>query len=153
MIEWIPENMIWISVALPILALALVRVFDEQPNLRESGSILVAIATFAVNCVLASHVFADERPRFEMFEMLPGFKLAFEVEPLGMVFALVASGLWILTTIYAIGYMRGHKETNQTRFFSCFAIAIFAALAAAFASNLFTPVSYTHLTLPTICSV
>ena len=150
MMEWIPENMIWISMTLPLLALLMVRVFNTQPNSREACSILIAMATFAVNCVLASHVFNGERPRFEMFEMLPGFQLAFEVEPLGMVFALVASGLWILTTIYAIGYMRGHNETNQTRFFACFAVAIFAALAAAFSANLFTLfVAYELMTIST----
>ena len=64
--------------------------------------------------------------------------LAFEVEPLGMLYALVASGLWIVTSLYAIGYMRGHHEVNQTRFFACFAAAISAALGIAYARNLFT---------------
>ncbi len=67
-----------------------------------------------------------------------------------MLFALVASGLWILTTVYAAGYMRGHHEEHQTRFFGCFAIAIFAALAAAFSSNLFTLfVAYEIMTVST----
>ena len=67
-----------------------------------------------------------------------------------MLFALVASGLWILTTVYAIGYMRGHHEKNQTRFYACFASAIFAALAAAFAANLFTLfVAYELMTIST----
>ena len=47
-----------------------------------------------------------------------------------MLFALVASGLWIVTTLYAIGYMRGHHEENQTRFFACFALAIFGRWAS-----------------------
>lgn len=55
-----------------------------------------------------------------------------------MLFALVASGLWIPTSIYSFGYMRGHHEHHQTRFFVCFAIAIFAALGIAFARNLLT---------------
>jgi len=50
----------------------------------------------------------------------------------------VASGLWIVTSIYGFGYMRGHHEKNQTRFFACFAVAISAALGIAFARNLFT---------------
>ena len=54
-----------------------------------------------------------------------------------MLFSLVASGLWILTSLYAIGYMRGHHEENQTRFFA-FAVAISAALAAAFSGNMLT---------------
>ena len=71
-------------------------------------------------------------------EVLPGLDLAFEVEPLGMLFALVASGLWIATTVYSIGYMRGHHEENQTRFFICFALAISGAIGVAFAANVFT---------------
>ena len=54
-----------------------------------------------------------------------------------MVFALVASGLWGFTSLYAFGYMRSHLK-NQTRFFMCFAMAIFAALGIAYARNLFT---------------
>ena len=55
-----------------------------------------------------------------------------------MVFALVASGLWILTSVYAIGYMRGAGEKDQTRFFACFSIAIFAAIGIAFSQNMLT---------------
>ena len=71
-------------------------------------------------------------------EVVPGLAMAFQVEPLGMLFALVASGLWIVTTCYSIGYMRAHHEDHQTRFFACFAVAIFAAIGAAMAQNMFT---------------
>jgi len=78
------------------------------------------------------------RPRLDILEVMPGVQLAFEVEPLGLLFALVASFLWIVTTIYAIGYMRGHEEENQTRFYFFFAIAIAGAIGVAFSANLFT---------------
>ena len=145
-----PENMIWIAMGLPLVAAVWVTLFGKIPNLREAGSIAVSIATFAVCGMLASHVFADGRPSVTLGDMMPGFSIAFTVEPLGMLFALIASGLWILTTIYAIGYMRGHHEINQTRFFVCFAVAIFAALAAAFSGNLFTLfVAYEVMTIST----
>ena len=145
-----PENMIWLSMALPLLAVGLIFLFGRFPNAREGCTITVSVALFGVVCSLASHVFNGLRPTWRLTEMLPGFEIAFTVEPLGMVFALVASGLWILTTIYAIGYMRGHHEINQTRFFACFAVAIFAALAAAFAKNLFTLfVAYELMTIST----
>lgn len=145
-----PENMIWIAMGLPLVAAIWVALFGKIPNLREAGSIAVSIATFTTCCMLASHVFADARPSVTLGEMMPGFSIAFTVEPLGMLFALIASGLWILTTIYAIGYMRGHHEVNQTRFFVCFAVAIFAALSAAFAGNLFTLfVAYEIMTIST----
>ncbi len=145
-----PEQLIWIAMGLPLVAAIWVAIFGKAPNVREAGSIAVSITTFTVNCMLASHVFAGQRPSVALGEMLPGFSISFTVEPLGMLFALIASGLWILTTIYAIGYMRGHHEINQTRFFACFGIAIFAALAAAFAGNLFTLfVAYEVMTIST----
>ena len=39
-----------------------------------------------------------------------------------MMFALIASFLWIVSSIYSIGYMRGKNEGHQTRFFVCFAL-------------------------------
>ncbi|WP_345684436.1 proton-conducting transporter membrane subunit [Novipirellula caenicola] len=144
------ESLIWISGALPLIALGLIYACGRWPNLRETSTIVVSTLLFAVTCRLSSFVFAGERPAVSLGEMLPGFRIAFEVEPLGMVFALVASGLWILTTLYAIGYMRGHHEENQTRFYACFAIAIFAAIAAAFSANLFTLfVAYELMTVST----
>ncbi|MEQ9564286.1 MAG: proton-conducting transporter membrane subunit, partial [Pseudomonadales bacterium] len=55
-----------------------------------------------------------------------------------MLFGLIASLLWPVTILYAIGYMRAHKEDNQTRFYLFFAIAIAAVMGIAFAQNLFT---------------
>ena len=145
-----PENMIWISLLLPLVAVGLNVLFGKTPDLRDGCSGTVAGLLFVVVCSLAVGVFDGERPSWLVGEMLPGFEIAFRVEPLGMLFAIVASGLWILTTAYAVGYMRGHHEEHQTRFFACFAIAIFAALAAAFSANLFTLfVAYELMTVST----
>ncbi len=144
------ETLIGIAAGLPLLALFLIYAVGRWANVREACTLLVSTILFAVTCRLSSHVFSGERPALDLGEMLPGFRIAFEVEPLGMLFALVASGLWILTTVYAIGYMRGHHEKNQTRFYACFAIAIFAAIAAAFSANLFTLfVAYELMTVST----
>jgi multicomponent Na+:H+ antiporter subunit D len=146
-----PETMIQISLALPALAIVLVFLTGKAPNVRESCTLVVAGLLFLINCNLASHVFAGQRPSWNLGQiMMPGFDIAFTVEPLGMLFALVASGLWVLTTVFAIGYMRGHHEKNQTRFFACFAAAICAAMAAAFSANLFTLfVMYEVMTIST----
>jgi multicomponent Na+:H+ antiporter subunit D len=50
----------------------------------------------------------------------------------------VASGLWIVNSVYSIGYMRGNDEAHQTRFYACFALALAATVAIAFAANLLT---------------
>ncbi|PSQ94112.1 MAG: cation:proton antiporter, partial [Proteobacteria bacterium SW_6_67_9] len=80
----------------------------------------------------------------------PNVALAFEVEPLGMLFALVASLLWPINSLYSIGYMRGNGEHAQTRFYICFAIALASTMGIAFAANLLTLfVFYEVLTLST----
>ena len=83
-------------------------------------------------------------------DILPGVALAFRVEPLGMLFALVASFLWIVNSVYSIGYMRGNKEKKQTRFYVCFAVALWATMGIAFSSNLLTLfIFYEALTIST----
>ncbi len=148
--SWSPEVCIQCCLALPLLGAILVAVLGRWPNLRDGVSIVVASMLFLVAIALSRSVFAGQRPLVEVWELVPGFDIGFRVEPLGMVFALVASGLWILTTCYAIGYMRGHHERHQTRFFACFALAIFAAFGAAMAENLLTLfVFYEVMTLST----
>ncbi len=123
---------------------------ENHPNIRETSTLLVAGALFILVLNLLPGVLAGEQPTASLGEMLPGVALEFRVEPLGMLFALIASFLWIITSIYATGYMRGHHEENQTRFYMCFAIAIGSAMGIAFASNLLTLfVFYEILTIST----
>jgi len=133
-----PSQAIQIALLLPLAGALLVLLARRRPNLREGCSLLVAGATFATVLRLLPEVLAGRHPSFNLVQVFPEIWLGFRLEPLGMLFALVASSLWILTTVYSIGYMRGHREANQTRFYACFAVAIFAALGVAFARNLVT---------------
>ena len=88
--------------------------------------------------------------RISLFEILPGIDFAFRADALGMVFATVSSLLWIVASVYSIGYMRHLHEHAQTRFFACFAASLAAAVGGAFSANLFTLVIfYEALTLVT----
>jgi len=138
------------AVFLPLAAVPVIALTGRRPNLREAVTLVAGLGTFLLVLDLLPEVSAGGRPGFELGTVLPGLVLAFEVEPLGMLFGLVASGLWIVTSLYSIGYMRGHHETDQTRFFAFFAVAITAALGVAFARNVFTLfVFYEVLTLST----
>ena len=144
------DALVPLAVALPAAGALGLGLAGRRPNLREAVTGLAALATFAAVAGLAPSVSGGARPGFRALEVLPGLELAFEVEPLGLLYALVASGLWIATSAYAVGYMRGHGERNQTRFFVCFALSISAALGVAFAANLFTLfLFYELLTLST----
>lgn len=136
---------------LPLLAAVFIHLAgDRRPNLREAVTLLTAAIVFILLLPLAESVMQGERPEWVLAEWLPGMPVAFRLEPLGMLFALVAGFLWIITSIYSIGYMRGHHEQNQTRFYICFALAITFAMGVAFSANLLTLfIFYELLTLST----
>lgn len=131
-------NLIIAALILPLLGALGIALAHRIPNLRESITLGTAVVLFACVGSLLGPIMAGERPELMLFEMLPGLSIGFKIEPLGMIFALVASGLWIVNSIYSIGYMRGNNEAHQTRFYVCFALAISSALAIAFSANLFS---------------
>jgi multicomponent Na+:H+ antiporter subunit D len=144
------EQLLIAAIATPLVVLVFNYLLSFNSNLRDSTTVVLACILFGINIRLASAVFSGQQVGWEGLEVMPGFRIAFSIEPLGMLFALVASGLWILTTVYAVGYMRSNHEDNQTRFFGCFALAIFAATIAAFSKNLFTLfVAYELMTVST----
>ncbi len=141
---------ILLSMILPAVAVVLNLVMRHRDNLRDGLTFVIAAATFAVVLVILYNVGNQTTAPLVLFEVLPGLDLAFNVEPLGLMFALLASGLWIVTHIYAIGYMRTNKEDNHARFFACFSFAIFSVMGIAFAANMFTLfLFYEALTLST----
>ncbi len=138
------------TLLLPLATAALVAACGARPNLREAMSLAGGASTFAGAIGLLLAVAGGRAPALQIAEPLPGASLAFALEPLGAVFACLASFLWIVTTIYSIGYMREHGERHQTRFFACFALSMFAVLVAASAANLLTLFcGYEMLTLAT----
>ncbi len=144
-------DLIQLALALPLLgAVGIAAASRIGPNARESVTLLTAGALAWTVWSLVPELMQGGRPSFMLTEVLPGIDIAFTVEPLGMLFAALASGLWIVNSIYSIGYMRGNNEKHQTRFYIFFAIALAAAIGIAFADNLFTLfLFYEVLTLST----
>jgi multicomponent Na+:H+ antiporter subunit D len=139
-----------LALALPAAGALLIWAAGRWPNARETVTLLTAVLLLATVAALLPDVLAGARPAVTLFEMLPGLALELRVEPLGMLFALVASSLWIVNSIYSIGYMRGNREQHQTRFYVCFALALAATMGIAFAGNLVTLfLFYEALTLST----
>lgn len=141
---------ILLALLLPLVICGGIFVAGSLPNVREGVTLLGAGLLFVVVVTVAGKLAAGQAPELSLWQAAPGLEFAFRVEPLGAVFALVASGLWIVNSFYSIGYMRGNRERNQTRFYMCFAVAIFGAMGVAMAANLFTLfVFYEVLTLST----
>jgi multicomponent Na+:H+ antiporter subunit D len=145
-----PEITVLACVALPLLAPALITALRRWPNPREAVTLLTSAGLFLLVTSLLDDVLHGARPAISLAEPLPGLKIGFEVEPLGLLFALLASFLWMVTSVYSIGYMRSHHEWRQTSFYSYFAVALGSVMGIAFAGNLFTLfIFYELLTLST----
>ncbi|MBI1391732.1 MAG: monovalent cation/H+ antiporter subunit D family protein [Alphaproteobacteria bacterium] len=138
------------SMAVPLVGFFGVWLFDKQPNLREAATLGAGAITLILTLIVFHAVGAGARPEVELFDVVSGLPIAFRAEPLGAMFATLGAGLWIVNSIYSIGYMRGHHEKHQTRFYMCFTVAIASAIGVAYSANLFTLfVFYEVLTLST----
>jgi multicomponent Na+:H+ antiporter subunit D len=134
----------------PLIGAVLIAFSGRWPNLRETITLVTATILFVLVASLYPEIMAGGRPSLVIGEMLPGLSIAFTVEPLGLIFACIASFLWIINSLYSIGYMRANNEKNQTRFYVCFAIALTCTMAIAFSGNMMTLfIFYEALTLCT----
>jgi multicomponent Na+:H+ antiporter subunit D len=139
-----------VALLLPIAGALLIAATGKWPNVREAVTLSTAGLLFLSVLTIYSNLQGGTRLSLVLVETLPGLPIALAVEPLGMLFALVASFLWIVTSLYAIGYMRSHGEQHQTRFYICFAVAIASTMGIALAANMFTLfIFYEALTLST----
>lgn len=134
----IPSFKPLIVIGVPAVAFVLILLSDKRPNLREFWSVLAGVIILFIVSSMVPVVLSGNSLEFTLTEFFPGISLRLRVDALGLMFALTASFLWILTTIYSIGYMRSLNEHSQTRFFACFAGAVSATMGAAFSANLLT---------------
>ncbi|MFC7324341.1 cation:proton antiporter [Halorubrum rutilum] len=110
----------------------------RSPNVREGWTIAASVAKFGIVASMLPAVLDGAVFEWSLGAFLPGIEFALRADALGMLFAFLASGLWIVTSFYSIGYMRGNDETNQTRYFAAFAVSLSATMGIAFAGNLVT---------------
>lgn len=145
-----PGLAIPLSIALPLIGFVFIWRLDKTPNLREAATLITGAMLLALAILVFMAVGVGARPGYILFEVVRGLPIAFQAEPLGAMFGLIAAGLWLVNSVYSIGYMRGHHEKHQTRFYMCFAIAIASAMGVAYSANLFTLfIFYEVLTLST----
>jgi multicomponent Na+:H+ antiporter subunit D len=128
----------WLAVLTSLGAAVAIVASARRPNLRETWTLVAAVAKIGIVAALLPAVLRGEQPQGTLLEIAPGIELTLRADPAGMVFALLASVLWLLTSIYSIGYVRGLGEQRQTRYYASFAVCLSATIGLAFAANLFT---------------
>lgn len=127
-----------LAVLVSLVAVIPIVLSRKRPNLREGWTFIAAVAKVSIIISMTPLVLNGHCVEYTLVEVASGVAISFRVDALGMLFALVASILWIITSAYSIGYMRGLSEHSQTRYFSFFALALSATIGVAFAANLFT---------------
>ncbi len=82
------------------------------------------------------------------FTVLPGLEFKLQADPLAVLFIALSAVLWLITTVYAVGYLE--KGPHRSRFFGFFSLCVAATTGVALSGNLFTfLIFYELLTLAT----
>ncbi|MCL1980015.1 MAG: monovalent cation/H+ antiporter subunit D family protein [Proteobacteria bacterium] len=127
-----------LAVIIPLFGSLVVMTLKNNPNLREFVSASAAVLLFCMVLSFIPALKAGKTLVYPIFQLLPGLSITLRADGFAMIFALVASSLWVIAVFYSMGYMRAHHEPCQTRFNACFALAIFGAIGVALADNLLT---------------
>ncbi len=139
-----------IAVLIPALVVIFNLLWSRHPNIREAWTVIASAAMFLVIVSMLPAVLDGRYPEITLLQLAPGISLALRADTAGLIFALSASALWIITSFYSIGYMRSLAEKKQTRYYASFALCLSATIGIAFSANLLTfVVFYEILTLVT----
>lgn len=121
-----------------------------RPVRAEIWSFIAAGATLLGTVMLFAGLNAGRDATLTLVTFAPGLDLTLRADALGLTFALLASGLWLITTLFSTGYVRANKLAHRPRYYACFAASVGAATGVALAENLLTfLLFYEALTLAT----
>jgi len=150
MTEMVPSIKPLLVVICPMIAAPCIFIFGKRPNIREGTTLLAAVIQFAIIISMAPVITDGGVITFRIIDIGAGIELGYRVDAFGLIFAITSSFLWILVSLYSIGYMRSLQEHAQTRYYFMFALAIFSAVSIALSENLVTfYIFYEALTLST----
>ena len=139
-----------LAVLCPLMVSVLILLSGRRPNVREAWTLLGSTVLCFTVLSMTPVVLATGPIEFIWLRLFPQVDFSLKADALGLIFATTSSSLWILVSIYSIGYMRSLKEHAQTRFYFSFALALVGAIGVAFSSNLVTMfIFYEILTIST----
>ena len=141
---------LWAVLVSMIAAFLILATGEKNRNIRESWTIIAAFVKFFIVASMVPLILQGKVIEYTIVTFYPGLLLQFRIDAFGMLFGLIASSLWIATSFYSIGYVRGLNEHAQTRYFFAFAMCLSSTIGIAFSANLLTfLVFYEILTIAT----
>jgi multicomponent Na+:H+ antiporter subunit D len=131
------EGLLGMAIAVPLVGWLLIVMTGRLPGVRDVFALLTAVLTFACVAALYPAVMSGAAPRLELFDIMPGLPVGLSVEPLGLLYALVITLLWVPATIYGSAWLHVVPE-SRSRLVSGLAPVVASSVGIAFADNLLT---------------
>lgn len=120
---------------------------EDRHVLRTTLNMVGAVSKLALVGVMIWGVFHGHVYETR-WTLAPGLDLVLHADALSVLFVTLSTVLWLLTTVYAIGYLE--NAPHRSRFFGFFSLCVTATVGLALAGNLFTfVIFYEVLTLAT----
>ena len=141
---WLPLLVVASSL-LPGLFIFFLR--EDSHRLRTALNFAGAGVKLALVVVLIWGVF-HQHVYETRWTLAPGLDLVLHADTLSLLFVSLSTVLWLVTTVYAVGYLE--TSPHRSRFFGFFSLCVSATVGLALAGNLFTfVIFYELLTLAT----
>ena len=102
--SWLPAA---VTLA-PFVAVIAIYALADRPDMREAASLLTAAGGFVGMLVIARSALGGVVLESSLGQIVPGIGLTLRGDPLGVLFGVIASGLWLITTLYSIEIGRAH---------------------------------------------
>jgi len=92
-----------------VAALLILFTGERNRNLREFWTIIASLIKFTIVISMVPFVLNGKTLEYTIISLTHGVSLQFRVDQFGLYFGVLASALWILTSIYSIGVCSGAK--------------------------------------------
>lgn len=127
-----------LAVVTPALTAVAIAASGDRARWHGLWTGLGALTTFGLVVSMLPGVLDGDQPSIRLGTLAPGLEVVLRVDAAGMLFAALASALWILASSYSFGYVAGANEKHRTRFFAAFAVCVATTVGLAFSANFFT---------------
>ena len=132
-----------------IFGIVLLQIFKDYNFLS-----IIYLLTSMLSFIFAIYIFYNIEiligTRINLLEIIPNLSINFSIDYLGSIFLLISNGLWFMTSIYSIQYLKLNKFSNEIKFYTFFMLSMFATNAIIYSSNLLTTfIFYELLTIAT----
>ncbi|QKX01439.1 cation:proton antiporter [Wolbachia endosymbiont of Cruorifilaria tuberocauda] len=148
---FITEDYLLITALIPLLGGVITFFTARYPRVSNSITVSSSVLLFTYTCLCASYWACSDHSQFILIDFGNNLHVSLKLDSTGIVFSLLISFLWILTSMYAVSYMKKNYSCSNHSSFLCFlSVSISCTMFIAFSGDLLTTfIFYELLTIST----